>query len=114
MKLSRFLTTFCTILAFLWTANIIISAQELPSKWYFGKGYNDKLSKNWANDGIAATDYGKGILRIVKADGTPVDSSLVVKSKPIAGPVNAGDYILFEFPETKLEAGSFTVRSNSE
>ena len=107
MKLSRFSALFCTILAFLWTANIIVSAQELPSKWYFGKGYNDKLSKNWANDGIVATDYGKGILRIVKADGTPVDSSLVVKSKPIAGPVSAGDYILFEFPETKLEAGSF-------
>ena len=107
MKLSRFSALFCTFLAFLWAANIIVSAQELPSKWYFGKGYNDKLSKNWANDGIVATDYGKGILRIVKADGTPVDSSLVVKSKPIAGPVSAGDYILFEFPETKLDAGSF-------
>ena len=107
MSLSRFSAIFCTILAFLWTANIIVSAQEVPSKWYFGKGYNDKLSKNWANDGIVATDYGKGILRIVKADGTPVDSSLVIKNKPIAGPVSAGDYILFEFPETKLDAGSF-------
>ena len=106
MKLSGFSVLFWTIMACLWTANHTVSAQDLPSKWYFGKEYNDKLSDNWAKDGVAATDYGQGILRIVKEDGSAPDSSLVVKSKPIAGPVSAGDYILFEFPKTKLAAGS--------
>ena len=107
MNLSRFSALFWIFFACLWTTANTVSAQELPSKWYFGKGYNDKVSKNWAKDGIVATDYGQGILKVVKADGSAPDSSLVIKSKPIAGPVSAGDYLLFEFPKTKLEAGSF-------
>lgn len=107
MKPHRFSALFWTIFTCLWTTFNTVSAQELPSKWYFGKGYNDKVSKNWAKDGIVATDCGQGILKVVKADGSAPDSSLVIKNKPVAGPVSAGDCLLFEFPKTKLEAGSF-------
>ena len=107
MRLSATSATIVLLLSCLWTVFVPASAQELPSKWYFGKGYNDKVSKNWAKDGIVATDCGQGILKVVKADGSAPDSSLVIKNKPVAGPVSAGDCLLFEFPKTKLEAGSF-------
>lgn len=54
-----------------------ISAQELPSKWYFGKKYHRNISKSWCNDGVAvATDYGQALLRVVKADGSRPDINL--------------------------------------
>lgn len=105
-RLSRLLKS-CTIFAYYLTLCLDVSAQELPSKWYFGKGYNNNISENWAKDGIIATDYGQGILKVVKADGSVPDSSFIVGRKPIAGPVSIGDCILFKFPNTRLEAGSF-------
>ena len=39
------------------------AAQELPSKWYFGKKYHKSVSKSWRGEGVAAaTDYGQALL----------------------------------------------------
>jgi hypothetical protein len=46
-------------------------AQELPSKWYFGKAYHKNISKSWRAEGVAvATDYGQALLKAVKAGGS--------------------------------------------
>lgn len=83
-------------------------AQELPSKWYFGKAYHKNVSKSWRSEGVAvATDYGKALLRAVKADGSQPDSCIFFRYRPMAGPIAAGDCLVMEFPKTNLPAGSF-------
>ena len=58
-------------------------AQELPSKWYFGKAYHKNVSKSWRSEGVAvATDYGKALLRAVKADGSVPDSCIFYRYRP--------------------------------
>ena len=90
------------------TFALSVSAQEFPSRWFFGKDYNAPIQEAWENQGvIRATDIGDAELKIVKADGSRVDNCLLMYNKPVAGPVSEGDCILVEFPETDLPAGSF-------
>ena len=84
------------------------AAQELPSKWYFGKKYHKSVSKSWRAEGVAAaTDYGQALLKAVKADGSQPDSCIFFRYRPMAGPMQAGDCLVMEFPQTNLPAGSF-------
>ena len=85
-----------------------LSAQQFPSKWNFGKKYNQPVEASWSAEGCAlATDYGTGLLKAVKADGTRPDTCFFDRYRPIAGPVAAGDYIVLEFSQTTLPKGSF-------
>lgn len=105
MKVFRQLFNITFVMIFLGSS---ISAQELPSKWYFGKKYHRNISKSWRNDGVAvATDYGQALLRVVKADGSRPDSCIFHRYRPMAGPMQAGDCLVMEFPQTNLPAGSF-------
>lgn len=84
------------------------AAQELPSKWYFGKKYHKSVSKSWRAEGVAAaTDYGQALLKAVKADGSQPDSCIFFRYRPMAGPMQAGDCLVMEFPKSNLPAGSF-------
>jgi len=105
MKVFRQLFNITFVMIFLGSS---ISAQELPSKWYFGKKYHRNISKSWRNDGVAvATEYGQALLRVVKADGSRPDSCIFHRYRPMAGPMQAGDCLVMEFPQTNLPAGSF-------
>lgn len=85
-----------------------VSAQELPSKWYFGKKYQKKVAQSWCSEGVAeATEYGQALLRAVKADGSLPDSCFFYRYRPMAGPMQAGDCLMMEFPQTNFPAGSF-------
>ena len=67
MRLSATSATIVLLLSCLWTVFVPASAQELPSKWYFGKKYNNDIHANWAKEGIKATDFGQGLLKVIKA-----------------------------------------------
>ena len=85
-----------------------LHSQEFPSKWYFGKAYHKNVSKSWRAEGVAvATDYGQALLRAVKADGSMPDSCIFYRYRPMAGPMQAGDCLVMEFPQTNFPAGSF-------
>ena len=107
MRLTVTSRLICLILSYLFAVLTPTHAQELPSKWYFSKKFNSEISSDWSIEGITATACGKGVIKVVKADGSPIDSATTYKNKAIAGPVNVGDYILFEFPQTNIDAGSF-------
>lgn len=88
--------------------SLLSFAQELPSKWYFGKKYHKSVSKSWRAEGVAAaTDYGQALLKAVKADGSQPDSCIFFRYRPMAGPMQAGDCLVMEFPQTNFPAGSF-------
>ena len=102
-----FRRTVVAIVAFA-AFTVCLHGQEFPSKWYFGKKYHKNVITSWSAEGVAvATDYGQAVLKAVKADGSQPDSCIFFRYRPMAGPMTAGDYIVMEFPQTVLPAGSF-------
>ena len=94
----------CAVAAFAFVA----SSQQMPSRWYFKMKYNKRIESSWNDKGVAAaTESGSGLLCAVKADGSRPDSCIFHKSRLLAGPMEAGDFLVMEFPQTNLPAGSF-------
>lgn len=85
-----------------------VSDDGFPSMWHFKKQYTPSFKESWKKEGvIKATKAGDGLMKAVSADGKKFEILDVVRHRPVAGPVDPGDYILFEFPAEVLPAGSY-------
>lgn len=85
-----------------------ISAQNLPSRWNYGKVPAEPLKSAWENGhSISATKSGTGVMKAVDAEGKDLESYRMINGRPAAGPFKAGDCFLYEIPAGNLPAGSF-------
>lgn len=84
------------------------SAQNVPSKWLFGKAYASQMAAAWEDaHSLDATSSGEGIMTAVRADGSEMERYVIIQGRAAAGPFRGGDSFQFDVPAKGMSQGSF-------